>query len=30
MTAIIDIDAHFEPGEDWLAAFPTSRSGSRS
>jgi predicted TIM-barrel fold metal-dependent hydrolase len=22
MTAIIDIDAHFEPGEDWLAAFP--------
>lgn len=23
MNAIIDIDAHFEPGEDWLEAFPT-------
>jgi predicted TIM-barrel fold metal-dependent hydrolase len=22
MTAIIDIDAHFEPGGDWLAAYP--------
>ena len=22
MTAIIDIDAHFEPGEDWLAPYP--------
>ena len=22
MTAIIDIDAHFEPGEDWLEAWP--------
>jgi len=22
MTAIIDIDAHFEPGEDWLVAYP--------
>jgi uncharacterized protein len=22
MTAIIDIDAHFEPGDDWLEAFP--------
>ena len=22
MTAIIDVDAHFEPGEDWLEPFP--------
>ncbi len=22
MTAIIDIDSHFEPGEDWLAPYP--------
>ncbi len=22
MTAIIDIDSHFEPGDDWLAPFP--------
>ena len=22
MTAIIDIDAHFEPGSDWLAPYP--------
>lgn len=22
MTAIIDIDSHFEPGEDWLEAYP--------
>jgi predicted TIM-barrel fold metal-dependent hydrolase len=22
MTAIIDVDAHFEPGEDWLAPYP--------
>lgn len=22
MTAVIDIDAHFEPGGDWLAPYP--------
>ena len=22
MTAIIDIDSHFEPGDDWLDAYP--------
>jgi hypothetical protein len=22
MAAIIDIDSHFEPGEDWLAPYP--------
>ena len=22
MTAIIDVDSHFEPGEDWLAPYP--------
>ena len=22
MTAIIDIDAHFEPGDDWLEPYP--------
>jgi predicted TIM-barrel fold metal-dependent hydrolase len=25
MTAIIDIDAHFEPGQDWLAPYPALR-----
>lgn len=26
MTAIIDIDAHFEPGQDWLDPYPELRS----
>jgi uncharacterized protein len=25
VTAIIDVDAHFEPGGDWLAALPEAR-----